>query len=53
MNNGEKYKADYERGYITKEQLKRWVVINAKRSTMGITAVDYENITGDSYQAAK
>lgn len=45
----EELKAKYEKNYITKATLKKWVLINDKRPGAGITAEEYEEITGDEY----
>jgi maleate cis-trans isomerase len=41
-------RAKWERGYITKETLKGWVALNDKKAGAGITAEEYEEITGES-----
>ncbi len=48
----EELKAKYEKNYITKDTLKKWVVINNKRPGAGITAEEYKQITGDEYEEA-
>ena len=40
----------YKMGYITKETLAGWVTINNKRHGKGITAEEYEEITGEAYE---
>lgn len=45
----EDLKARYEKNYITKDTLKKWVVINNKRQGAGITAEEYKQITGEKY----
>ena len=40
----EKYKARYERGGCTKEQLRRLVALSA------LTPKEYEEITGEAYE---
>ena len=45
----EELKAKYEKNYITKDTLKKWVVINNKRQGAGITAEEYKQITGEKY----
>lgn len=50
-NDFEKLKERYEINYITVDQLRRWVAINARRSTLGITAVEFTEITGLPYEA--
>ena len=42
-------KEKYERNYVTKATLKKWVLINEKRDGVGITAEEYEEITGEPY----
>lgn len=39
----------YKMGYITKTTLAGWVAINEKRPGRGITAEEYEEITGEKY----
>jgi hypothetical protein len=41
--------AKYKMGYITMETLAGWVSINNKRPGKGITAEEYEEITGEAY----
>lgn len=41
--------AKYKMGYITKETLAGWVSVNNKRPGRGITAEEYEEITGEAY----
>lgn len=50
-NDFEKLKECYEINYITVDQLRRWVAINARRSTLGITAAEFTEITGLPYEA--
>lgn len=50
-NDFEKLKERYEINYITVDQLRRWVAINARRSTLGITAAEFTEITGEDYTA--
>ena len=45
----ESLKAKHEAEYITKETLRGWVKLNARRATKGITAAEYEEITGEIY----
>ena len=45
----ETLKAKYEAEYITKETLRGWVALNEKRKGKGITAEEYEEITGETY----
>ena len=40
----------YDRNYITEEALRGWVEINKRRNTMGITAEEFEEITGLAYK---
>lgn len=47
----EKLKTKWDMGYITKETLRGWVAINAKRPGKGITAEQYEEITKEPYTA--
>lgn len=44
-------KEKYEKNYITKATLKKWVQINEKRPGAGITAEEYKEITGQDYEA--
>lgn len=50
-NDFEKLNEQYKNGYVTKEQLKRWVAINTKNSSKGITKEEYKEITGDEHDA--
>lgn len=45
----EKLKTKWDMGYITRETLRGWVTINEKRPGKGITAEQYEAITGEAY----
>ncbi len=47
----EKLKAKWDMGYITKETLRGWVAVEAKRPGKGITPEQFEQITGDAYEA--
>lgn len=47
----EDLKRKYEMNYITKATLKKWVVIDQKKPGYGITAAEYEEITGEPYEA--
>lgn len=47
----EKLKAKWDMGYITKETLRGWVAVEAKRSGKGITPEQYQEITGEVYGA--
>lgn len=37
----------WRKGYITKETLAGWVKVNEKKPGSGITAEEYEQITGE------
>lgn len=43
--------AKYQKHYVTKATLKKWVQINEKRHGAGITPEEYEEITGEPYEA--
>lgn len=45
----EQLKAKYDAEYVTKETLQGWVRLNAKKSSKGITAAEYKEITGEDY----
>ena len=45
----EALKKKYEKGYVTKDTLKGWVKIEMKLKGRGITAEQYEEITGEAY----
>lgn len=45
----EKLKSKWDMGYITRETLRGWVAIEAKRPGKGITPEEYEQITGEQY----
>lgn len=47
----EKLKTKWEMGYITKETLRGWVAIEVKRPGKGITPEQYQEITGEEYEA--
>ena len=47
--NFETFKARYELNYITESQLRRWVALNQKKSSLGITAEEFKEITGKDY----
>lgn len=47
----EKLKAKWEMGYITKDTLRGWVAIEAKRPGKGITPEQFQEITGEEYEA--
>ena len=42
-------KAKYDKNYITAATLRGWVEINDRRLGMGITAEEFEQITGEPY----
>lgn len=42
-------KDQYDKGYMTKATLKKWVKVNDKRPGAGITREEYEEITGEIY----
>ncbi len=44
------FKNQYEKNYITKETLKKYVIIGLKKPAKGITADEYEEITGEPYE---
>ena len=43
-------KEKYDKEYITKETLQGWVRLNEKKASKGITAEEYEEITGEAYE---
>lgn len=45
----ESLKTKWEMGYITDDALKGWVKLNEVRPGTGITAEEYESITGKVY----
>lgn len=45
----ERLKEKYNKGYITKDTLKGWVKVEQKLKGRGITAAQYEEITGEPY----
>lgn len=45
----ESLKTKWEMGYITDDTLKGWVKLNAVKPGAGITAEEYEAITGKVY----
>ncbi len=49
----ETLKAKYEAEYITKETLAGWVALNEKKAGKGITAEEYEEITGEAYEGGE
>ena len=52
MNNFETFKSKYEKGFITIPTLRGYVKINAMNSMFGITADEFEEITGQPYESA-
>ena len=44
-------KEKWDRGYITEETLRGWVELNDKKPGAGITAEEFEQITGRKYAA--
>ena len=47
----EKLKTKWEMGYTPKDTLRGWVAIEAKRPGKGITPEQYQEITGEEYEA--
>lgn len=45
----EDYKAKYEKNWITKETLRKWVAMYDQLPSMGITEAEYLAITGEEY----
>ena len=45
----EYFKNQYDRNWITKDTLKKYVQIGLKKPERGITAEEYEEITGEPY----
>ena len=43
-------KEKWEKGYITDDTLRGWVELNKRKPTKGITAEQYEEITGNPYE---
>ena len=39
----------YKLKYITKETLRKWVLLNKQKPSVGITAEEYVIITGEAY----
>ena len=39
----------YQKNYVTKEQLKRRVALYGAKPDKGITAAEYQEITGEKY----
>ena len=51
-----KFEALLERwrlGYITRETLRGWVALNEAKPGRGITAEEFEQITGESYDSGE
>lgn len=44
------FKRQYEKNYITKDTLKKYVLIGQKKPDRGITEAEYEEITGEPYE---
>ena len=42
-------KQRYDCGYLDKDQLKRWVLVNKEDPTVGISAEDFKKIAGEDY----
>ena len=52
----DKFEALLERwklGYITRETLRGWVALNEAKPGRGITAAEFEQITGESYDSGE
>ena len=52
----DKFEALLERwklGYITRETLRGWVALNKVKPGRGITAEEYEQITGERYDSGE
>ena len=47
----EYFLAQYQKNYITKATLRKWVKVGLKKPDQGITAAEYEEITGEPYEA--
>ncbi|MBR6822232.1 MAG: XkdX family protein [Clostridia bacterium] len=47
----EYFKNQYEHNYITKATLRKWVKVGLKKPDQGITAAEYEEITGEPYES--
>ena len=45
----ERLQTNYSFNFVTKAQLRRYVVIHEKRPEYGITAVEFTEITGEAY----
>lgn len=46
----EYYKSQYEKGWIAKETLKKWVAMASRLPALGITEEEYKTITGEEYE---
>ena len=46
----EYFKDQYERNWITKATLRKWVQVGFKKPAQGITPEEYEEITGEPYE---
>jgi hypothetical protein len=40
----------YQKNYVTKATLRKWVQINEKKPGAGITPEEFEEITGEQYE---
>ncbi len=49
----EELRAKYEKNFVTIDTLRGWVKINERRAGKGITAAEFEEITGRPYQATE
>lgn len=47
--NYENLKTQYDKGYISKQTLRGYVSLYTVMPSVGITAEEYEEITGESY----
>lgn len=47
--NFDRLKDQYDKGYMTKDTLRKWVQINEKKPGRGITPEEYKEITGEDY----
>lgn len=45
----EKLKNKWDLGYITINTLKKWVELNKKKNSVGITEQEFKVITGEEY----
>lgn len=46
----ETYKEQFAKNWITKATLKQWVAMQPRLPALGITAEEYEQITGEAYE---